>query len=186
MGLVEWSAVLGNAGEFFGAIAVFATLFYLARQIRHSSAAQDRANQLAQSESVTSSNALFIETWAQLASDRELAEIYQKAFSGQALDEIDTVRYVAFANVYLSWLEVLYTQARVELGFSEVEGREGLLEITGPYVAKLLGNEAGRGWWAGDARSNYSPDFYADVSRAIVSARRAQATEPDLSPRSPD
>lgn len=149
MGLVEWSAVLGNAGEFFGAIAVFATLFYLARQIRHSSAAQDRANQLAQSESVTSSNALFIETWAQLASDRELAEIYQKAFSDQALDEIDTVRYVAFANVYLSWLEVLYTQARVELGFSEVEGREGLVRDYRPLCREAAWQRSGTrlvGW----------------------------------------
>ncbi|HEY5645553.1 MAG TPA: hypothetical protein VIS76_06420, partial [Pseudomonadales bacterium] len=83
MGPMEWSAVLGNVGEFLGAVAVFATLFYLARQIRHSSAAQERANQLAQAESVTSSNALFMETWAELARDRELAEIYHRALSGE-------------------------------------------------------------------------------------------------------
>ena len=167
MGLMEWTAVLGNVGEFIGAVAVFATLFYLARQIRHSSAAQDRANQLAQSESVSSSNALFMEAWAQLARNRDLAEIYQKALSGEPLDEIDSVRYVAFTNLYLSWLEVLYTQARVELGFSEVENRERLLDIAAPYVAKLLTNEAGNRWWLGDARSNYSPDFYADITTRI-------------------
>lgn len=66
MKLIEWTAVLGNVGELVGAVAVFATLFYLARQSSHSSAAQDRANQLAQSESVNSSNALFIDAWRSL------------------------------------------------------------------------------------------------------------------------
>ena len=36
MSIVELSAVLGNAGEFVGAIAVLATLFYLAIQVTHS------------------------------------------------------------------------------------------------------------------------------------------------------
>ena len=34
MGMVEWSSILGNIGEFVGSIAVLATLLYLAMQIR--------------------------------------------------------------------------------------------------------------------------------------------------------
>ena len=36
MTLMEAAQLLGNFGEFFGAIAVVATLLYLATQIRHS------------------------------------------------------------------------------------------------------------------------------------------------------
>lgn len=35
MNLMDMSQMLGNFGEFFGAIAVVATLFYLAVQVRH-------------------------------------------------------------------------------------------------------------------------------------------------------
>ena len=164
---MNWDAI-GAIGEVVGAIAVFATLFYLARQIRYSSEAQDRANQLAQAESVTSSNALIMDTWAELARDSELADIYNRGTRGLELNEVEAVRYVAFANMYLNWLEVLYTQASVELGFSEVEGREDLMGICAPYVKKLLSNEAGNQWWQGDARNNYSPDFYEDVSKRII------------------
>ena len=39
MGLTEWTGVLGNVGEFVGAIAVVVTLAYLARQIGAQNAA---------------------------------------------------------------------------------------------------------------------------------------------------
>ena len=112
-------------------------------------------------------NEQFMETWAELARDRELAEIYHRALSGEDLDEIDAVRYVAFANIYLAWLEVLYTQARVNLGFTDLEGPDRLMDIAAPYYAKILGNSAGRSWWLGDARHNFSPTFYTDVSKRI-------------------
>lgn len=41
MGFLEWTAVLGNVGEFVGAIAVVVTLGYLAVQVRHSKDALD-------------------------------------------------------------------------------------------------------------------------------------------------
>ncbi len=50
MGLMEWGALLGNVGEFVGAIAVVVTLFYLAVQVRHSREATD-ANTTALEES---------------------------------------------------------------------------------------------------------------------------------------
>ena len=41
-----FAQLLGNYGEFFGAIAVFGTLFYLATQVRHSRLATETNNQL--------------------------------------------------------------------------------------------------------------------------------------------
>ena len=50
MSFIETSQVLGNLGEFIGAIAVVATLFYLALQVRHSRESTD-ANTRALEES---------------------------------------------------------------------------------------------------------------------------------------
>ena len=47
---VTFAQLLGNYGEFVGAIAVVATLFYLALQVRHSSEATE-ANTRATEES---------------------------------------------------------------------------------------------------------------------------------------
>ena len=41
MTMLELSQVLGNWGEFIGAIAVVVTLVYLARQVKHSMAATE-------------------------------------------------------------------------------------------------------------------------------------------------
>ena len=45
MSLMEMAQLLGNFGEFIGAIAVVATLVYLAIQVRHSKSAVDANTQ---------------------------------------------------------------------------------------------------------------------------------------------
>ena len=49
MTIMEMAQLLGNLGEFFGSIAVVATLVYLAIQIRHSS--RQTETQIEQSQS---------------------------------------------------------------------------------------------------------------------------------------
>ena len=63
---MNWEAI-GTVSEVVGAFAVLVTLFYLAKQIRHSSESQDQANQIAQADSITNSNTLFIMGWEQIA-----------------------------------------------------------------------------------------------------------------------
>ena len=54
MTLIETAQLLGNFGEFFGAFAVVATLFYLAVQVRHGKeATQANTKSVEQSERVS-------------------------------------------------------------------------------------------------------------------------------------
>ena len=165
---MNWEAI-GAVGELIGALAVLVTLFYLAKQIRHGSESQDRANELAQAGSITNSNALFLTAWEHLADNEELASIYDRALSGQELNPVESVRFVAFLNMYFAWLEVLYSQSSVDLGFHEI-GPKDLIEISKPYISKLLTTKTGSDWWNGDARSYYSPKFHDDISVAHAEA----------------
>ena len=46
MNLMDMAQLLGNFGEFVGAIAVVATLFYLAFQVRQSKEATERQHEV--------------------------------------------------------------------------------------------------------------------------------------------
>ena len=94
---MNWEA-LGAVAELLGAIAVFATLFYLAKQIKHTFESQDRANEIALASSVAESNQLFLNTWEQLTSNAELADIYHRAIAGERLDPAESIRYVALQS----------------------------------------------------------------------------------------
>lgn len=164
---MNWDAI-GAAGEVVGALAVIATLFYLAKQIKHASESQDRANELARTSSISDSNALFLKGWGHLAENEALAEIYDRALSGQELSSIESVRFTAFLNMYFAWVEALYSQASVNLAFNEM-GKEQVVEIGRPYYSKLLSTQAGSEWWNEDAKAHYSADFYDDISAAASS-----------------
>ena len=161
--MINWDAI-GAIGELVGAAAVLATLFYLAQQIKHSHESQVRANELAQASSIAESNALFQSVWQQLANDGELADIYQRAMSGEDLNPVESVRFIGFLNSFFAWMEVLYSQTVVDLGFADV-GSQDFFDIATPFVSKLLNTRTGETWWNSDARSYYSPGFYNDVSK---------------------
>lgn len=162
--MINWDAI-GAVGELVGAAAVLATLFYLAKQIKHSHESRERANELAQASSIAESNTLFQSVWEQLAHDGELAGIYQRAMSGEDLNPVESVRFVGFLNLYFSWMEVLYSQTVVDLGFSDVESSKQFFDIGMPFISKLLNTTVGEAWWNGDAKSYYSPGFYNDLSK---------------------
>ena len=89
MDLMDTAQLLGNIGEFVGAIAVVATLFYLAIQVRQSKAATEantaslRENQkIALADSYLRRNDVMERSAVQLALSEELAEIVLRASEG--------------------------------------------------------------------------------------------------------
>ncbi len=90
MTVIELSQVLGNFGEFFGAIAVVATLIFLAVQVRHSWKAMDENSRLARA-------AVFETTFANLSQFRrhvidsaDVARIWREGCAGHELnDDVD-------------------------------------------------------------------------------------------------
>ena len=83
--------------------------------------------------------------------------------SGEDLNPVESVRFIAFLNLYFSWMEVLYSQTLVDLGFSDV-GHKEFFDIGMPFISKLLNTTVGESWWNSDAKSYYSTGFYNDIS----------------------
>ncbi|MGI9326305.1 MAG: hypothetical protein ACR2PZ_13870 [Pseudomonadales bacterium] len=154
---MNWE-IVGSTGEWVGAFAVVVTLFYLAKQIRQNSASLDRANDYAQAGSVHSINSLYIQVFAPLSQNTELAGIYKKALEGIELNQVEAVQFGAFVNTFLAWLENMYFQHRHELGFAS-ESLDSVEMTTGPYVHSLLNTDAGLNWWKSEGLHLYTADF---------------------------
>ena len=87
MTLMEISQVLGNVGEFVGAVAVVATLLYLAIQVREAG----RSSKLA---AVQANRATRIAWLSSLRDSSHLPAIQAKALAGEALEAEDEIRLV--------------------------------------------------------------------------------------------
>jgi hypothetical protein len=164
---VNWEAV-GAIGEILGAAAVVATLYYVSRQIRQNSLSLDRANEYAQASSIHESNALYVQIFAPLVQDSEMASIYYRALAGETLDETEATRFSLFVKTYMVWAEDLYYQQETELGFAAVADVVVLLDTIGPYINRLLSAHSGRTWWETDARHHLSPPFFEVIDRVVM------------------
>lgn len=160
---------LGNYGEFLGAIAVVATLFYLSRQISQNSNALDAGNQQASTSLVNEGNLFFSRVMSQLACDGELASIYHRALSGDPLDGAETVRFVAFANTFFSLLESIYFQTKGELldEFTPVKGKQIVGQFF-PYWRQLFATEPVRGWWTSWGPALFVEDFVQAINDVLA------------------
>ena len=114
MNFMDTAQLLGNFGEFFGAIAVVTTLVYLTLEIRRSRNATIASSVLAMSELSHRS----------LLADRDspyMAQLVSKAKSSETLDEQDLYRVQRTVIATLVRLSVTYTQKEV-LGLSLSSG----------------------------------------------------------------
>ena len=85
MDLMSMAQLLGNLGEFVGAIAVVATLIYLALQIRHNTAAQ-------RTSSVWAMTQVFNQTHTSIVEHADVAEIMTRAREGPLASGADSTR----------------------------------------------------------------------------------------------
>jgi len=87
MSLMDTAQLLGNLGEFFGSIVVVATLIYLAIQVKQNT-------QSIRLETIHEISSGFNNVYSQLASNRELTDIYHRgSFNFQSLDETEKLRF---------------------------------------------------------------------------------------------
>jgi hypothetical protein len=99
-----FAQLLGNYGEFVGAIAVVVTLVYLSVQVKHSKDATEfnskqveQANLLALSQNQIARVNLIERQIRDLADSSELAEIFVR-YKSQGLDALDEVEQFRFWN----------------------------------------------------------------------------------------
>ncbi len=101
---MNWEAI-GAVGEIVGAIAVIATLIYLAFQMRQNTT----AIQLNTAHSVTEE---LQEMFSLLASDQSLSEIFVQAAQGTDLSASERVRYYTYMSNFVRVCENAVLQNR--------------------------------------------------------------------------
>lgn len=106
---MNWEAI-GAVGEMIGAVAVIATLIFLALQVRHGSRMIDQQNALAESDSVTRSVDLIDQWRMTIVSNRELAELWSKGLAQEELDEVDTLRFRELMMLRCGIMHAIYFQ----------------------------------------------------------------------------
>ena len=130
-----FAELLGNYGEFVGAIAVVVTLIYLVVQIRHST----RATRAASHHAITDS--LNVGNIAQ-AQDAELAQIFLSGCEDRArLTDVERQRFDMLMISYFHALDSLFYSAQI--GTGEMD----LLKAEEPGVAQLVSSAAVSDWW---------------------------------------
>jgi len=144
-----FAQLLGNYGEFLGAIAVVVTLFYLAAQVKHSKDAvnanteslnanrklQLAGNYQARTDNISRNNALMAgdESLACIA-DKVRAAGWPDAASLQALDPIELIRWRAYVSLVYLNIENLHYQ--YELGMLD----EDVFKAAATNVIKSAGD----------------------------------------------
>lgn len=154
--------LLGNYGEFIGAIAVVATLIYLAIQVRQNALVTEAAT----SHSITRSRN---ELNLTLSANPELADLVLKGVAdGSSLDPIERLRFTTYFTATFNTFEDIYIQHKT--GFA----REGQYDSNMSFVIDLLvQSESLQRWWQQNL-GGWTPEFRDEVERMM---RRVQQSE---------
>ena len=158
-----FAQLLGNYGEFFGAIAVVMTLFYLALQIRQNS----RATQMSNSHKLNEATRAFL---AKISDSNELASIWRRGLMDLSmLTPEETLRFSTAMQQLMSLMEELhYAESS-----NEVRGWVGEAINTG--APEIMGLPGFKSWF--DQRGHWlAPEF-----RGIVQAMMSDQTHPTAS-----
>ena len=157
---MNWDA-LGAMGEIAGAIAVIATLFFLARQLQVNTRELERTNEYQRSTSVTNGNDIFNQAMRPLIQDAEFAEIYLKGINGQSLSEVEAIRYCTFILTFLSIVEGASESLNAGLSFEEYgTGYAAIFDQINPFLEKLFNNQAAIKWLQEDAPALFTKEFF--------------------------
>jgi hypothetical protein len=106
-----FAQLLGNYGEFVGAIAVVVTLVYLAVQVRHSRAATEANTKQLESSSLREMAARMENRTLLLATDSELADRVMRAeIAPESLTELDKWQMSWYVASWVADFEEAYRQ----------------------------------------------------------------------------
>jgi hypothetical protein len=154
-----FAQLLGNYGEFVGAIAIVVTLIYLAIQLKQNT------SQLQRNEHNTT-----MAQWSTirmaLAENRDLTEIWNSGLHGVGeLDATDQFRLESLLTEQL-WA-AYHVWERTKRGLL-TEGT--FQEAVAPLTPGWLSTPRGAQWWSTGKR-NYPPLFVEDVDSALTNFR---------------
>ena len=157
--------LLGNFGEFFGAIAVVATLFYLARQIRQNSNQMQIQAGMQFMASLDGTDLAFSRFRGFLITSEEVCAIWNKALDNfDALAGTERTRadqllfefFVLYHNFYIR-----FTQAA-----TNYEGPDVVQELK-RLVSTELECQSVRSWWWQNRHRISTPEFVELMSGLV-------------------
>jgi hypothetical protein len=106
MNLMDWTALLGNVGEFLGSLAVMVTLVILVVQVRDSARAVEESNRLQRSAAIDRHSDMVGSWRSQVALDPEMTQAWLDARNDQPLDAVARLRvnfmWINFVNLQRS------------------------------------------------------------------------------------
>ena len=152
MDLMSTAQLLGNLGEFVGAIAVVVTLVYLSLQIRQSNLA-----------SQTTAIQGFFDSWDSVGDvDRDFIPIMRKGYTEQWQEISKDER----AELHLYWMNYL---AKLHMGYRlyvrKVLDQPSYIGFE-DFLVSALKSPALRGWW-GEHGEVFPPDFRERLNARI-------------------
>ena len=165
MDLMSAAQLLGNFGEPFGAIAVVATLFYLARQIQQNSRQMEIQAGMQFATSLDGTDLAFSRFREFLIASEEVAAIWIKALEDfDALAATERTR----ADQLLFEFFVLYHNFYIRF---RSQGHDGLgadvVQSIKTLIACDLQSTSIRKWWW-ENRHRFPTPEYVDVMSAVV------------------
>ena len=124
--MIKIIEVLGNLGEFIGAIGVVVTLVYLSIQVRHSRTSIEASNTATRENNRLTRAAVMdrynevVSRWrGRLVENEEVAAIWNAALNGEPIEGVDAVR---FEHLWVDWINTYRSNFRR----ADAVGDEGL------------------------------------------------------------
>jgi len=150
---MNWEAV-GAIGEIFGAVAVLATLVYLAKQIRHNTLAM-KAGAFRDATEISSDFTKI------MLNDAELGKIFPKGLENiDSLDDDERLRFTLMLRFQLRRYETVYMQ--VEQGLLD----RGTLVGMETAFAQVFSNKSAEEYWRSE-RHNFLPAYVKVVDELL-------------------
>ncbi len=162
MTLLQTAELLGNFGEFIGAILVGASLFYLAVQIHYNTNSTDEANMRAEVERVASFGQF-------TAGTPGFMEIFLKAQKGETITHVEWAKYSTHMfTMFIEFrLEYRLHQRRPNANPNYTAHER----INLGYLFKA----GGRDWWESQKRELFGEgDFVQHVDELLANHDRLQ------------
>jgi hypothetical protein len=155
---LDWEA-FGAIGEILGALAVIASLFYVAYQVRQNTE-QNKLNNIAiQSASGEAINIALNDARLKLAGDSELANIYMRGLENpSSLTEEELFRFRLFMGIGVS---------NGQLSFeSEKRGVSAQWAGVQNTVLRMLATPGGSWFWK-EFRNDYPEEYRTEIDSLI-------------------
>ncbi len=162
---MDWE-VIGATGEWAGALAVVASLIYLATQVRQS-------NRQSQAEAQYSFLDAYGQLHASLIENKAAAAVFRRGMAGEELDEDEAFQFFLSLGHWINTWGVMYELH--EAG----QLPEGQWSIVRQDIYEMLTTPGGRAYWNKFGQDWMDPGFTAMVE---MSLRRQDSTHNILKP----